>query len=126
MLAATLLLHFVNARAVLLKESAELRAAAETRLAQFAGRYELAATAFSREPLPRGFEAVVTLMGLHRLDDIARRGVYGALVPDGAFLAAEWIRPPTHGVAATYADIHTREGRVAGAQAAPAVLVSCG
>lgn len=118
-LAATLLMHFVKARAVLLEESAELRAAAEQRLAPFANRVEIAPVAFAREPLPRGFGAVVTLFGLHGLEDIARRGVYrdiyGALAPDGAFLAAEWIRPPTTGIASLYTDIHTREGRVGGA-----------
>ena len=118
-LAATLLMHFVNARAVLLEESAGLRSAATQRLAQFADRIEIAPIAFAREPLPRGFGAVVTLFGLHGVEDIARRGVYrevyGALQPEGAFLAAEWIRPPTHGIASLYADIHTREGRVGGA-----------
>lgn len=58
-------------------------------------------------------------MGLHGLDDISRRGVYrsvyAALNPQGAFLAAEWIRPPTTGIGTLYADIHTREGRVGGA-----------
>lgn len=119
LLAAALLMHFVNARALLMEESAELRAAAEKRLAAFTGRFELRPVAFAREQLPRGYDLIVTLFGLHGLDDIARRGtyrdIYAALNPEGAFLAAEWIRPPTNGIASVYADIHTREGRVGGA-----------
>ncbi len=119
LLPAALLMHFVNARAVLMEESAELRAAAEKRLAAFTGRFEFRPVSFAREQLPRGYDLIVTLFGLHGLDDIARRGayrdIYAALNPEGAFLAAEWIRPPTNGIASVYADIHTREGRVGGA-----------
>lgn len=119
LLAEALLRSLANAHAVLMEHSAELRTAADKRLAAFTGRFELVPVAFAHEQLPRGFDLIVTLFGLHHLDDIARRGVYrgiyGALNPDGAFLAAEWIRPPTNGIASIYADIHTREGRVAGA-----------
>jgi tRNA (cmo5U34)-methyltransferase len=119
LLAAALLIHFVNARAVLMEESGPLRGAAQARLGQFLGRIEFVSAAFARTELPRGFNVVVSLLGLHGLEEIARRAVYreiyGALNPEGAFLAAEWIRPPTTGIGTLYADIHTREGRVGGA-----------
>ncbi len=119
MLSEALLRNFVNARGVLVEDSADLRTAAEKRLAAFAGRFEFLPVAFAHEQLPRGYDLIITLFGLHRHDDIARRGIYraiyGALNPEGAFLAAEWIRPPTNGIASVYTDIYTREGRVAGA-----------
>ncbi|MBM3508078.1 MAG: class I SAM-dependent methyltransferase [Alphaproteobacteria bacterium] len=108
-LATALLARFPHARLTVLEESAELRAAAARRLAKDAGRVEARDASFARDELPRPFDAAVSMLRLHAIDDIARRGVYrgiyGALVPGGHLFIADHARAPTPGVHALYARV---------------------
>jgi tRNA (cmo5U34)-methyltransferase len=77
----------------------EMLSQARERLARFAGRLEIRqaviedSTSFS----PGGYDAVVTSLALHHLDDRAKRATYQdiirALRPGGAFVMADLIRP---------------------------------
>jgi tRNA (cmo5U34)-methyltransferase len=106
-LAAALLERFPNARLTMLEESSALRTAAERRLAAAGLHAKMHGTSFVADMLPRGFDAVVSLLRLHSLDDIARRGVYrgiyAALVPNGLFLVGDRTRPVSAGVLELYA-----------------------
>jgi tRNA (cmo5U34)-methyltransferase len=106
-LAAALLGRFPNAQLTLLEESSALRTAAERRLAATGARANLQSRSFVADALPRGFDAVVSLLRLHSVDDIARRGVYrsayAALSPGGLLLVGDRTRPTTAGVLELYA-----------------------
>ena len=87
-MAARLLAEFGDARGTLLETSAALTDAARARLGADAARAEFSAEDYAHAELPRGFEVVTSLFGLHSVGDIERRAlyreVYAALVPDGA------------------------------------------
>lgn len=106
-LAAAILDRFRGSHVTLLEESAPLRVAAEKRLSSSApGRYKLVPEAFERTEMPRGFDAVVSLLRLHAVDEIARRAVYrsiyGALLPNCMVLIADRLRAGGPGVAAIH------------------------
>ncbi len=113
-LAAALLARFPNARLTMLEESSPLRTAAERRLAAAGARADVVGRSFAREDLPRGFDVVVSLLRLHALEEIARRsvyrGIYAALVPNGAFLVGDHTRPASTSVQEMYARALPAEG----------------
>jgi len=75
-----------------------------------------------RDPLPAGpFDAVVSALAIHHLDDGAKRDllrrVHDALVPGGVFVNAEQVAGPTADWDARYRTWHAAQARAAGATA---------
>ena len=112
-LAAALLRQFTNAEATLLEPDADLRAAAQERLAPFADRSQIATADFTNADLPRGFDLVVSLFGFHGVDDIPRRAayraIYSALLPNGVMLIGDSVRGPTESLQAIYREVWRRD-----------------
>ena len=106
-LAAAILQRFHGSHVTLLEESDQLLVAAEKRLSASApGRYKLVPEAFDRTEMPRRFDAVVSLLRFHAVDEIARRAVYrsvyGALLPNCLVLIADRLRAAGPGVTAMH------------------------
>ena len=120
-LAARMLAAFGQARGTLLETSAALTDAARARLGADAARAEWSAVDHGHGELPRGFEVVTSLFGLHALADIERRAlyreVYAALVPDGVALFADVVRAATATLQAAYEAAWVRAAASAGVDA---------
>lgn len=72
------------------------------------------------DPLPPGpWDAVVSALAVHHLDDAAKRtlfaGLHAAVGPGGVFVNAEQVAAPTPRLAGTYAAWHERRARALGA-----------
>ncbi len=106
LLAAAILGRFREAHVTVMEEAEGLRGAAERRLGDVPGRYQIVPQAFEQVELPRGFDAVVSLLRFHHVEEIARRAVYrevyGALLPNSLFLVADKVRAPSPAVAALH------------------------
>jgi tRNA (cmo5U34)-methyltransferase len=99
----------------LLDGSADMLEAAHRRLGD---RVRLVAADLT-DPLPAGpFDAVVSALAVHHLDDAAKRQLFGrilgVLMPGGIFVNAEQIAGPTPWHERQYADVHERDARRAG------------
>lgn len=71
-------------------------------------------------PLPAGpFDAVVSALAIHHLDDQAKRAlftrVHDGLAPGGVFVNAEQVAAPSVALAGMYADMWVRDCRALGA-----------
>lgn len=69
---------------------------------------------------PRGpWDAVVSALAIHHLEDPGKRALYArvraALAPGGVFVNAEQVSAPTAALDAAYADWHERSARALGA-----------
>ena len=72
------------------------------------------------DPLPAGpFDAVVSALAIHHLDDADKRALFGrvadVLAPGGVFVNAEQVAAPDPGLADVYTDMWVRECRALGA-----------
>jgi tRNA (cmo5U34)-methyltransferase len=74
---------------------------------------------FADAPPPGPWDAIVSALAIHHLDDAAKRGLYArvhaALAPGGVFVNADQFSAPTPRLDAAYADWHERRARALGA-----------
>lgn len=115
LLAAAVRAAVPGARLTLLDGSADMLEAAHRRLGD---RVRLVAADLT-DPLPAGpFDAVVSALAVHHLDDTAKRELFArilrVLVPGGIFINAEQVAAPTPWHERQYADVHERDARRAG------------
>lgn len=70
-------------------------------------------------PPPGPWDAVVSALAIHHLDDAGKRALYARvhaeLAPGGLFVNAEQVSAPTAPLDAAYADWHERSARALGA-----------
>jgi tRNA (cmo5U34)-methyltransferase len=118
LLSALLHQHFPKARLTLVDISDEMLARARYR---FAGERDvrIIVSDYSVEPLPGKFEAIVSALSIHHLDDPGKaalfRRVHDALQPGGQFVNAEEVLAPTEALDQLYWDEWERLARAAGA-----------
>jgi tRNA (cmo5U34)-methyltransferase len=118
LLSALLHEHFPKARLTLVDISDEMLARARDR---FAGEkdVQIAVSDYSVEPLPGRFDAIVSALSIHHLDDPGKAALFGrihaALQPGGQFVNAEEVLAPTEALDARYWDEWERQARAAGA-----------
>ncbi len=118
LLSALLHEQFPKARLTLVDISDEMLARAHDR---FAGEEDarIIASDYSVEPLPGRFDAIVSALSIHHLEDVEKaklfRRIYDALKPGGAFVNAEEVLAPTEALDRLYWDEWERQARAAGA-----------
>lgn len=117
LLAAKIHEAYPEAEVELLDASAEMLDVARTRLGGAPGTFHLQDLG---DPLPGGeFDAVVSALGIHHLDDEAKRDLFarirGVLGPRGVFVLAEQVSGPSEAVTAHYLDVWTRQCLALGA-----------
>jgi tRNA (cmo5U34)-methyltransferase len=118
LLSALLHEHFPKARLTLVDISDEMLARARDR---FAGEKDvrIIISDYSVEPLPGRFDAIVSALSIHHLDDPGKaalfRRVFEALTPGGQFVNAEEVLAPTQALDQLYWDEWERLARAAGA-----------
>lgn len=118
LLSAVLREHFPKARYSLIDISDEMLARARDR---FAGieNVRIAVSDYSVEPLPGRFDAIVSALSIHHLDDPGKaalfRRIYDALKPGGIFVNAEEVLAPTTALDQIYWDEWERQARATGA-----------
>lgn len=110
--------HFPKARLTLIDISDEMLARARER---FAGKPDVRidVSDYSVEPLPGRFDAIVSALSIHHLDDPGKaalfRRIHAALRPGGMFINAEEVLAPTTALDQVYRDEWERLARAAGA-----------
>ena len=110
--------RFPKARLTLIDISDEMLARARDR---FAGAEDvrIEVSDYSVKPLPGKFDAIVSALSIHHLDDPGKAALFGrileALNPDAAFVNAEEVAAPTAALDALYWDEWERLARAAGA-----------
>lgn len=118
LLTAVLREHFPDARYSLVDISDEMLARARDRFAG-AKNVHIAVSDYSVEPLPGRFDAIVSALSIHHLDDPGTaalfRRIYEALKPGGIFVNAEEVLAPTATPDQLYWDEWERQARAAGA-----------
>jgi tRNA (cmo5U34)-methyltransferase len=118
LLSALLHEHFPKARLTLVDISDEMLARAHDR---FAGEKDvrILVADYSVDPLPGRFDAIVSALSIHHLDDAGKaalfRRIHDALQPGGQFVNAEEVLAPTEALDALYWDEWERQARAAGA-----------
>jgi tRNA (cmo5U34)-methyltransferase len=118
LLSALLHERFPKARLTLVDISDEMLARARER---FVGAKDvrIAVSDYSVEPLPGKFDAIVSALSIHHLDDPGKaalfRHIYDALKPGGAFVNAEEVLASTEALDRLYWDEWERQARAAGA-----------
>lgn len=118
LLTAVLREQFPKARYTLIDISDEMLARARGR---FAGAQDvrIAVSDYSVEPLPGRFDAIVSALSIHHLDDPGKASlfqrIYEALKPGGIFVNAEEVLAPTTALDQLYWDEWERQARAAGA-----------
>ncbi len=128
LLAAMVSATWPRARLTLVDVSADMLDQARTR---FAGRDDVAfiAADYGRVPLPGRFDAIVSALSIHHLDDTGKRALYArilaALRPGGVFVNAEQVRGVTEAEEARYEDEWRAEARALGATE-PALAAAIG
>jgi len=118
LLTAVLRERFPKARYELIDISDEMLARARDRFAGEAG-VRIAVSDYSVEALPGRFDAIVSALSIHHLDDPGKaalfRRIYAALKPGGLFVNAEEVLAPTAALDQLYWDEWERQARAAGA-----------
>ena len=98
LLSAMVAAAFPRAHITLSDISGEMLAVARERLGE-GGRFDYVEADIVTRALPGGFDAVVSALAIHHLDDGEKRDLYGrihgALRPGGVFVNAEQVRGPT-------------------------------
>jgi tRNA (cmo5U34)-methyltransferase len=97
-----------DARFVLVDASSQMLDAARDRLAPITSQYDMIVGDFA-DALPDGpFDAVVSALAIHHLDDPGKRALFAAihdrLRPGGAFVNAEQVAGPTPALDALYVE----------------------
>lgn len=110
--------HFPKARLTLIDISDEMLSRARDRFAG-ANDVQIAVSDYSVEPLPGRFDAIVSALSIHHLDDPGKaalfRRIYESLNPGGIFVNAEEVLAPTAALDQLYWDEWERLARAAGA-----------
>ena len=110
--------HFPRARLTLIDISDEMLARARDRFAA-SPDVRIDVSDYSAEPLPGRFDAVVSALSIHHLEDSGKaalfRRIYDALTPGGIFVNAEEVLAPTTALDEAYWDEWERLARAAGA-----------
>jgi len=79
---------------------------ARQRFAALGAQVEIRVTDYGTEPLGEGYDAVVSALSIHHLEDPDKRRLFGrifaALRPGGAFINADQIAGPTAALRALY------------------------
>lgn len=118
LLSALLHEHFPKARLTLIDISDEMLARARDRFAGVDG-VRIAASDYSGEALPGRFDAIVSALSIHHLDDPGKAAlfqrIYDALNSGGIFVNAEEVLAPTAALDQAYWDEWERLARAAGA-----------
>jgi len=118
LLSALLHERFPKARLRLVDISDEMLARARERFAG-ASDVRIAVSDYSVEPLPGKFDAIVSALSIHHLDDPGKaalfRRIHDALKPGGKFVNADEVLAPTAALDALYWDEWERQARAAGA-----------
>lgn len=118
LLTAVLREQFPKARYELIDISDEMLARARDR---FEGERDvrIAVSDYSVEPLPGSFDAIISALSIHHLDDPGKaalfRRIFDALKPGGIFVNAEEVLAPTAALDQFYWDEWERQARAAGA-----------
>jgi tRNA (cmo5U34)-methyltransferase len=118
LLSALLRERYPKARLTLVDISDEMLARARER---FAGEKDvrIIVSDYSVEPLPGRFDAIVSALSIHHLDDPGKaalfRRIRDSLQPGGQFVNAEEVLAPTEALDALYWDEWERQARAAGA-----------
>jgi len=118
LLSALLHEHFPRARLTLIDISDEMLARARDRFEGEEG-VRIAVSDYSVEALPGRFDAIVSALSIHHLDDLGKaalfKRVYDALEPGGIFVNAEEVLAATAALDQVYWDEWERQARAAGA-----------
>jgi tRNA (cmo5U34)-methyltransferase len=117
LLSALLHQHFPHARYTLVDISDEMLARVRDRFAGIDG-VTITFSDYSIEPLPGAFDAIVSALSVHHLDDPEKaalfRRLHHALRPGGVFINAEEVVAPTPALDALYWDEWERQARALG------------
>jgi tRNA (cmo5U34)-methyltransferase len=109
---------FPRARITLVYVSPEMLEVARQRLADESACFELRVMDYSRETLPGEYEAVVSALSIHHLDNPEKRWlfhkVYGVLCDGGVFVNADQVLGPTPEIEARYREVWLRQVREKG------------
>ena len=108
---------FPRARFTLLDVSAEMLERARQRFAGEGERFGFLQCDFA-QPLPGTYDAVVSGLAIHHIDDEAKRGLFRrvleALRPGGVFVNADQVMGPTPELETAYHEAWLRQVRVLG------------
>ena len=110
--------RFPSAELVLVDASPEMLQRARDRFAGQPGRFEFTVADFSEGLPPGEFDAVVSALAIHHLDDEAKQalfqGVYQGLRAGGVFIDADQVCGSTPEIEARYRETWLRQVRACG------------
>jgi tRNA (cmo5U34)-methyltransferase len=118
LLSAMVAEEFPRARITLLDFSTEMLEVARQRFASERDRFDLRVSDYAEEPLPVGYEVIVSSLSIHHLEDSSKkalfRQVYEALPKGGVFVNGDQVLGATPRMERDYQDWWLRRVREAG------------
>jgi tRNA (cmo5U34)-methyltransferase len=118
LLSAMVAERFPRSRVTLIDLSVEMLRVSRRRLAEGNGRFEFRTMDYARNPLPRGYDLVVSALSIHHLTHGDKKElfekVYGSLTEGGYFVNADQVQGETPEEEAGYREWWLRRVREAG------------